>query len=82
LTWMPDISGNYTVIATFAGSNSYWGSSAETSFYATEAPAATPAPTPMPTSLADTYFVPAVIGILVAIVVVGAVLFLLLRKKP
>jgi outer membrane protein assembly factor BamB len=80
-TWTPDIPGSYTLYATFAGSQSYWGSSAETHFYASEAPQATPSPTPMPASLADTYFVPAVIGIIVAIIVVGAVLFLLLRKR-
>ena len=32
--WTPDIEGKYTVYATFAGSNSYYGSSAESSFYA------------------------------------------------
>ena len=32
LTWTPDIPGNYTVIATFAGTNAYWPSSAETHF--------------------------------------------------
>ena len=34
LTWTPDISGNYTVIANFAGSESYYPSSAATAFYA------------------------------------------------
>ena len=28
--WTPDIPGKYTVIATFGGSNAYYGSSAET----------------------------------------------------
>jgi outer membrane protein assembly factor BamB len=83
LTWTPDISGNYTVIATFAGSNSYWGSSAETSFYATEAPTATPAPTPTPASMAEQYFLPMSVGLIIAMVVVIALLALsLLRKKP
>jgi hypothetical protein len=44
-------------------------------------PEATPAPTPMPQSAADLYFVPAVIGITVAIVVVGIAMVLLLRKR-
>ena len=33
-TWHPDISGNYTVYAVFAGSQSYYGSSASTYFWA------------------------------------------------
>ena len=41
LTWTPDIPGNYTVIATFAGTNGYWPSSAETAFNVMQAPAAT-----------------------------------------
>jgi outer membrane protein assembly factor BamB len=81
LSWTPDIEGNYTVYATFAGSESYWPSSAETSFVVDPAPAVTPAPTPMPESAADLYFVPAVIGIVIAIVAVGAALALLMLRK-
>jgi len=82
-TWMPDIQGNYTVIATFAGSQSYWGSSAETSFYAS-AVHATPTPTTSQTNLATTsdlitYMAVGVIAIIIAIAVVG---LLILRKRP
>ena len=42
-TWTPDISGDYTLFASFDGSNSYWPTSASTSFYA-----ATPAATATP----------------------------------
>jgi outer membrane protein assembly factor BamB len=80
-TWTPDIPGDYKVIATFAGSNSYYGSSAATHFYASDAPQPTPAPTPQPASAAELYFVPATIGIIIAIAVVGAVLILMLRKR-
>jgi hypothetical protein len=80
-TWTPIISGDYTIVASFVGSNSYWGSSAETHFYAGEMPQATPEPTPQPASVADLYFVPSVIGIIVVIIVVGAVLILMLRRK-
>ena len=44
LTWTPDIPGNFTVYANFAGTNGYWPSSAETSF-AVDTPVATPTPT-------------------------------------
>ena len=83
LQWTPDITGKYTVIATFAGSNAYYGSSAETSF-AVDAAAATPAPTQVPTqSMADAYLLPSVVAIIVAIAVVGAILALLvIRKRP
>jgi hypothetical protein len=80
--WSPDIEGQYIIVATFAGSNSYYGSSAESSFYAVEAPAtATPQPTAAP-SMADQYFLPAVAGIILAIAIGFAVTILLLRKRP
>jgi outer membrane protein assembly factor BamB len=80
--WTPDIPGKYTVFASFAGSEGYWPSQAESAFTVMAEPEATAAPTPMPQSAADMYFVPAVIGIIIAIVVVGAVMVLLLRKRP
>ena len=83
LGWTPDIAGKYTVIATFAGTNSYYGSSAQTAFIADEALTVSPTASPQPASMADQYFVPAVAAIIVVILLVGAVLaILLLRKKP
>jgi hypothetical protein len=81
LSFEPPVPGEYTVIACFEGSKSYWPSHAKTAFSVAEAPAATPAPTPAPASIADTYFVPATAGIIIAIVIVGAVLILMLRKR-
>ena len=44
----PDIRGSYSLIVRFAGSESYFGSSASTYFYASEAP------TPQPTTITQT----------------------------
>jgi hypothetical protein len=80
--WTPDIVGKYTVIATFGGSNSYYGSSA-TNAFAVDAPAATPTPQPTAApSAADLYFIPAVIGIILAIIIGFVVIIALLMKKP
>ena len=83
-TWTtPNVPGTYTVYATFAGTNGYYGSNAETNMVVQSAPTATAAPTPTPTSLADQYFLPVSIAIIIVIVIVGAVLALLmLRKHP
>ena len=81
LTWTPTISGNYTVYATFAGTNGYWYSSAEDHFTVMQEPAATPAATPQPASLADIYILPMSIAIIIAIIVIGLVLILMLRKR-
>ena len=80
--WKPDIQGQYSVYASFPGSESYWPSHAITSFAVDPA-----APTPLPTeallqSNADIYFVPAVAGIIAAIAIGFAITILLLRKRP
>jgi len=84
LTWTPPVPGSYTIIATFAGSGGYYGSSAETYVYASSPPA-TPAPSASPLSLSaiGNSIAYATIGIIVVIVIIGAVLaMLLLRKRP
>jgi hypothetical protein len=79
----PQVPGTYHIIATFAGSNSYGNSFAETYMAVGSAPAATHAPTATPTSVADMYFVPAIAGLFVLIIIVAIVLALLmLRKRP
>ncbi|MCW4046673.1 MAG: PQQ-binding-like beta-propeller repeat protein [Candidatus Bathyarchaeota archaeon] len=79
--WKPDIPGKFTVYASFAGSKAYYGSLAETSFVVDEAPTPTAAPTPAPASMADLYFVPMSIGMIVAIIVAAVVIVLMLRKR-
>ncbi len=84
LRWTPDIPGDFTVTAVFAGTQSYYGSSASAAFYA-GSPAATPGPTATPlTGIAtQSTIMYAAIAIIIVIIIIGAVLALLmLRKKP
>jgi len=77
LDWMPNIPGKYTVIATFAGSESYWSSYAETAFVVDgEIVEAPPEATPAPQT--DTYIAGSTIAILAGIAIA---VFLILRKK-
>jgi hypothetical protein len=82
IAWTPDISGKYTVYATFAGTNGYWGSSAVTGFTVDEQIATTTPQATLAPSAADLYFIPAIIGVIIAVIVVGAVIALLVTKKP
>jgi outer membrane protein assembly factor BamB len=82
--WTPEVPGKYTVLATFAGSKSYWPSYAETAIAVSEA-----APTPAPTAVSQSniatttdlmmYMAVGVIAIIIAIAIVG---LLILRKRP
>lgn len=80
--WTPTNTGTYTVIATFAGSQSYGSSYAETAAGLTQAQATpTPTATSSTSSAVDTYFLPATIGLFILIIVVAAVLTLLILRK-
>jgi hypothetical protein len=80
--WQPDIIGKYTLYASFAGSESYWSSSAVTAFTVNAATQSTPTQTTTPEpSMADLYFMPVSIGMIIAIIVVAALLALLLFRK-
>jgi hypothetical protein len=79
--WETPVEGKYTVYARFAGSESYWPSYSETAFDVTEAPHAATTPTPAPASAADMYFVPAIAGVIVAIIIVAALQVLILLRK-
>jgi outer membrane protein assembly factor BamB len=78
-SFTPEVPGEYTIIASFAGSEAYYGSYAETAINVENAPAATPAPTPTPAPMTDTYVTGFSIAIIIAIAIVG---ILLLRKRP
>jgi hypothetical protein len=79
--WTPDIEGKYTVVATFAGTESYYSSSAEASF-AVDPVAATPNPTTGTTTASSSlemYIIGTGIAVIIAIAIVG---LLILRRKP
>ena len=81
-SWQPEISGQYTVYARFPGSAAYYPSSAQT--YINVEESITPTPTVEPLkeeSIADTYFIPAVAAIIIAIAIVGALNLFAVRKR-
>jgi hypothetical protein len=82
LVWKPDIAGNFTVVATFHGTNGYWPSYTQSSFNVM-AVTATPTPSPSPlSSNADMYILGSSIAIIVVIIIVGAIIVLMQRKRP
>ena len=77
----PNVPGKYVITATFGGTGSYFGSTSETIMKLDMAPSATAAATATPTSVADTYFMPSVISIIVVMIIGFAVLASLGTKK-
>jgi hypothetical protein len=78
----PNVPGQYTIIASFKGSNAYGSSFAET--YASvgqQTPTTSPYPeiTLPPT---ESYILAVGIAIIIAIAIVGAILALMIRKRP
>ena len=84
LMWEPPVEGEYTIIASFAGSESYWRSTAETAIGVTEA--ATPAQPiePEPTEPTETPLITTEVAIIAAVAiaaVIGIVSFWALRRR-
>jgi hypothetical protein len=82
-TWVPDIPGKYTILASYAGSDSYGSSFAETAIQVDEVPQASATPiaeTVKP--MTDTYVLAIGAAIIVAIAIVGAIIVSMLRKRP
>ncbi len=77
--WKPDISGKYTIIASFAGSKSYYSSLAQTAFGVEEEPAATTQPTTPVQAPVELYFAASTIAIIIAIAIA---VVLMMRKRP
>lgn len=75
--WTPPVPGEYTIIATFGGSGSYYSSYGETAIGVNEVETP-PEPTPTPPPMTDTYITGSTIAILAGIAIA---VFLILRKK-
>jgi hypothetical protein len=75
--WSPEVTGKYTVYATFDGSDSYWGSYAATTIGAVEAVATV---TPEPQQVIPDYTL-AIIGSTIAIILAVAIVGLLILRK-
>ena len=79
--WIPQVPGEYKLTATFAGSESYWPSSARTAVFVDEALPPPVEPPVEPEPLTDTYVMVSAAGIIIAIVIAGVIIVLLLRKR-
>lgn len=79
--WDPDIEGKYTVIATFGGTKGYWPSTAVSAFAVDPAPQTPSEPQQQPPSVADMYFIPAVAGIVIMLIIVLVLLAVMLFRK-
>jgi hypothetical protein len=84
IVFTPQVPGTYQIFANFDGSNSYGPSASSTYFTVGQAsqPTITAAPLTSPPSVADMYLLPGIIGIILAIVLVGIAIVLILRKRP
>jgi hypothetical protein len=81
LAFTPAVPGEYSVYATFSGSESYYGSNAEAGINVESAPMTKPGPTPTPAPMTDTYVLGLGITAIIAIVIIGLVLILMLRRR-
>jgi outer membrane protein assembly factor BamB len=80
-TFTPPVPGKYTVYVTYAGSESYWPSSAVSAIHVEEVPEPTAAPTASPAPMTDAYVLGIGAGSIIAIVAIGLVIILMLRKR-
>jgi hypothetical protein len=78
----PNIDGPYTIIASFAGSNSYFSSTAQTKMTYMSPATAAPTATQQPASMADVYFLPMSIIILVVLAIIAVMLAFVMRRRP
>ena len=78
--WDPEVSGEYQLIAKFAGSNGYYPSLAHSTVYVEDA-LPTPAPEVSTPSMTETYLLASTVAIIVALLIAGAIIVLTLKRR-
>ena len=82
-TWTPDIPGDFKVYAIFAGSNSYWPTSASAGFYASIPATHEPTATAVTGYATTNDLMYGIVVVIIVIIIIGVVLALLMmRKRP
>ena len=83
MSWLPDIPGDFTVVARFGGTNGYWPSYAETSFAVDVAAptSSTPAAITVSSDATQMYVIVVGIAIIIAIAIGFAVTIQTLKKR-
>ena len=80
-SFTPPVPGEYTIVASFLGSKAYWPSYAETVLLVEEEISPTAMPDPTPAPMTDMYVLGLGAGSIIAIVAIGLLLVLMLRKR-
>jgi hypothetical protein len=81
LVWEPPISGEFSIFATFAGSESYGSSFDSTTMFVAELPEPTAAPDPTPAPMTDTYVIGLGVAAIIAIIIMGLLILMKVGKK-
>jgi len=82
-SWTPQISGSYRITASFAGTGSYWSSSAETGTVVTETATTAPTATPLSETAIESTIIPyVIIATIVIVLAIAIATMLILRKRP
>ena len=82
LSFVPEVPGEYQIIATFAGSKAYGPSYSSTYLTIEDAPDATQSPIQQQTADNTMTIIAAAIAIIIAVAIVGAILLLAIKKRP
>jgi hypothetical protein len=81
-TFVPEVPGEYTVFASFKGTDSYWPTQSQTALVVGETNATPPPQEPKNDSYTDTYVLGIGAAILIAVIVIGILTLMAVKKRP